>query len=167
MCRNGRFSTSLPVTAFRDYLQCPLRFYFKRVLQMRRFDARKAGNGRPDFGSVLHDGRGVSPTTKVFATPVMPPRSRSFSSRNRRSSFADRFGKRLNLPVRVQRGKFARAFAPVCPSSSGERESGWRIQCGELLLRKGGYLVLATLPIVGSLDRVDIPRGPERGDSGS
>jgi ATP-dependent helicase/nuclease subunit B len=147
---------SLPVTAFRDYLQCPLRFYFKHVLQMRRFDARKAEMDALDFGSVLHETVGRFANNESIRDSSDAAEIEKFVLAESEVIFADRFGKRLNLPVRVQRESLRARLRRFARLQARERESGWRIQCGELRFEKEDTLVLATLPIVGSLDRVDI-----------
>lgn len=44
----------LPVTAFRDYLTCPYRFYLKHILKLESVDDRAVEMGPDSFGSVLH-----------------------------------------------------------------------------------------------------------------
>ena len=45
----------IAVTAFRDYLNCPFRFYLKRVLDMEALDDLKIELDAMDFGSLVHD----------------------------------------------------------------------------------------------------------------
>lgn len=45
----------MPVTAFRDYLNCPFRFYLKRMLDMEAIDDLKTELDAMDFGSLVHD----------------------------------------------------------------------------------------------------------------
>ncbi len=47
--------TSISVTAFRDYLACPFRFYLKRVLEMEDVNYEKRELDPMDFGSLVHD----------------------------------------------------------------------------------------------------------------
>ena len=150
---------SLPVTAFRDYLQCPLRFYFKHVLQMRRFDARKAEMDALDFGSVLHETVERFANNESIRDSSDAAEIEKFVLAESEVVLADRFGNRLSLPVRVQRESLRARLRRFARLQARERESGWRIQCGELRFEKEDTLVLATLPIVGSLDRVDIHEG--------
>ena len=44
----------IPVTAFRDYLRCPFRFYLSRVLGMRAVDVAKTELDALDFGDLCH-----------------------------------------------------------------------------------------------------------------
>ena len=45
----------ISVTAFRDYLACPFRFYLKRMLEMEEVDDLKTELDALDFGSLVHD----------------------------------------------------------------------------------------------------------------
>lgn len=45
----------ISVTAFRDYLACPFRFYLKHVLGMEEIDDQKVELDARDFGSLVHD----------------------------------------------------------------------------------------------------------------
>lgn len=47
--------TELPVTAFRDYLACPYRFYLKHVLRLERLDDQRAEMDAAVFGDLAHE----------------------------------------------------------------------------------------------------------------
>ncbi|MCA9028435.1 MAG: PD-(D/E)XK nuclease family protein [Planctomycetaceae bacterium] len=47
--------TSVRVTAFRDYIACPYRFYLKHVLELETVDGRAEEMDGGAFGSLLHD----------------------------------------------------------------------------------------------------------------
>ena len=148
--------TSLRVTAFADYLKCPLRFYFKHVLHMKEFDPQKAEMNAIDFGIVLHK------TVENFANEEAIRESRDsaeiegFVLTELDALLSDRFGRRLSLPVRVQRESLRARLRQFARIQAEERRAGWRIQRGELRFEKEGTLSLAGLPVVASLDRVDI-----------
>ncbi|HET9524320.1 MAG TPA: PD-(D/E)XK nuclease family protein, partial [Terrimicrobiaceae bacterium] len=71
---------------------------------------------------------------------------------------SDRFGSRLSLPVRVQRESLRARLRRFARIQADERQKGWRIQCGELRFEEATFR-LAGLPIVASLDRVDVHEG--------
>jgi ATP-dependent helicase/nuclease subunit B len=151
--------SSLRVTAFRDYLQCPLRFYLKHVLDMRRFESPKVEMDALDFGNVLHE------TLEAFAQEEAIRDSsdyreiESFVLNELDVIFMNRFGRRLSLPLRVQReGSRARLrqFAKV---QAAQRRIGWRLRHGELRFEVEKTLHLAGLPIIGRIDRVDVHEG--------
>ncbi len=147
---------SLQVTAFGDYLKCPLRFYFKRVLRMSKFDPQKTEMDARDFGTVLHT------IVENFANEESIRESRDSSAIERfvlaelDAVLCDRFGRRLSLPVRVQRESLRARLRHFARIQAEERLAGWRIQGGEFRFGKERTLLLADLPVVASLDRVDI-----------
>ena len=147
---------SLRVTAFGDYLKCPLRFYFKHVLHMKEFDPLKTEMNAMDFGIVLHK------TVENFANEEGIRESRDPAAIERfvltelDVLLSDRFGRRLSLPVRVQRESLRARLRQFARIQAEERRAGWRIQRGEFRFEKEGTLSLAGLPVVASLDRVDI-----------
>ena len=147
---------SLRVTAFGDYLKCPLRFYFKHVLHMKEFDAHKTEMSALDFGIVLHK------AVENFANEEAIRESRdsaaieSFVLAELDALLSERFGGRLSLPVRVQRESLRARLRQFARIQAGERRAGWRIQRGEFRFEKDRTLSLAGLPVVASLDRVDI-----------
>ena len=147
---------SLRVTAFGDYLKCPLRFYFKHVLHMKEFDPLKTEMNAMDFGIVLHK------TVENFANEEGIRESRDPAAIERfvltelDVLLSDRFGRRLSLPVRVQRESLRARLRQFARIQAEERRAGWRIQRGEFRFQEEGTLFLAGLPVVASLDRVDI-----------
>jgi ATP-dependent helicase/nuclease subunit B len=53
-CLTRRLPGRISPTAFRDYLQCPLRFYLKRVLTMESQDDRAREPDARGFGNLVH-----------------------------------------------------------------------------------------------------------------
>ena len=131
--------TSLRVTAFADYLKCPLRFYFKHVLHMKEFDPQKAEMNAIDFGIVLHK------TVENFANEEAIRESRDsaeiegFVLTELDALLSDRFGRRLSLPVRVQRESLRARSAPVCTNSGGGAPGGLADPTRGAPLRKRGH----------------------------
>jgi ATP-dependent helicase/nuclease subunit B len=147
---------SLRVTALGDYLKCPLRFYFKHVLLMREFEAQKAEMNAIDFGNVFHR------TVENFANEETIRESDNATAIERfvlaelDAILSDRLGRRLCLPVRVQRESLRARLRRFARIQAEQRREGWRMQCGELRFEEEATLRLAGLPIVASLDRVDV-----------
>ena len=148
--------SSLRVTAFRDYLQCPLRFYLKHVLGMRKFESPKVEMDALDFGNVLHK------TLEAFAREEAIRDSSDFREieafvlTELDAIFLNRFGRRLSLPLRVQQEALRARLRQFARIQTAERRAGWRIRHGELGFEEEHTLHLANLPIVGVLDRVDV-----------
>ena len=138
------------MTAFRDYLQCPLRFYLKHVLGMRKFESPKVEMDALDFGNVLHK------TLEAFAREEAIRDSSDFREieafvlTELDAIFLNRFGRRLSLPLRVQQESLRARLRQFARIQAAERRAGWRIRHGELRFEEENTLHLAGLPIVGS-----------------
>ena len=148
--------TYLQVTAFGDYLKCPLRFYLKRVLHMREFDPQKTEMDAMDFGIVLHTIVENFANEQNLRESCDSAAIEGFVLAQLDAVLSDRFGRRLSLPVRVQRESLRARLRQFARIQAGERLTGWRIQGGEFRFEKERTLTLAGLPVVASLDRVDI-----------
>ena len=148
--------TSLRVTAFGDYLKCPLRFYFKHVLHMREFDPQKTEMNAIDFGIVLHTIVENFANDQNLRESCDSAAIEGFVLAELDAVLSDRFGRRLSLPVRVQRESLRARLRQFARIQAEERRAGWRIQGGEFRFEKERTLTLAGLPVVASLDRVDI-----------
>lgn len=147
---------SLRVTAFGDYLKCPLRFYFKHVLNMREFDPLKTEMNAMDFGIVLHKTVENFANEESIRDSYDPAAIEKFVLTELDVVLFDRLGRRLSLPVRVQRESLRVRLRQFARIQAEERRAGWRIQGGEFRFEKERTLCLEGLPVVASLDRVDV-----------
>ena len=147
---------SLRVTAFGEYLDCPFRFYLKNVLKMEAFDALKSEMDARDFGIVLHK------VVENFARDEEIREARSgaeiekFVLSELDAVLAALFGRRLTLPVRVQKESLRARLRWFAAIQAAERAEGWMIREAELRFEKSETLVIGGLPVTASLDRVEI-----------
>lgn len=148
--------STLRVTAFGDYLKCPLRFYLRHVLGMRRFDSPKAEMDPLDFGSVFHKTLESFARQEAIRESSDPKEIEEFVLAELDAVFFGRFGRRTSLPLRVQRESLRARLRQFARIQAEQRRAGWRVHHGELRFEKENTLTLAGLPIVGVLDRVDI-----------
>ena len=151
--------TMLRVTAFSDYLHCPLRFYLKHVLGMRKFDSPKAEMDPLDFGDVLHKTLEALAGEEAIRDSSDPRQIEAFVLAQLDAIFLERFGRRLSLPLRVQQEGLRARLRQFARIQAEERRAGWRLCHGELRFAEENTLRLAGLPIVGRLDRVDVHEG--------
>lgn len=147
---------SLRVTAFGDYLDCPLRFYFRHVLKMEGFDPQKAEMDARDFGIVLHA------VVEAFAKDPGVRDSREAAAIEKfvlaelDAVLASRHGRRLSLPVRVQRESLRARLRQFARLQAEERRAGWRIAGAEVPFTAEDTLALAGLPVTARFDRIDL-----------
>jgi ATP-dependent helicase/nuclease subunit B len=141
----------LSVTALRDYLDCPFRFYLKHVLRMEALDLTKAELDARDFGTLMHaalqvmgeDGklRGCSDAT-VLGDALLA----QFERRVR-----ERYGGLLTLPLVVQFESARQRLRQAARVQAGEAAAGWRIERVEWDF---GF-PLGGLTVRGKIDRID------------
>ena len=148
--------STLRVTAFGDYLKCPLRFYLKHVLGMRKFDSPKFEMDPLDFGSVFHKTLERFALHESVRDSSDPKEIEAFVLAELDTVLAERLGRRLSLPLRVQRESFRARLRRFASIQAGERQAGWRVLHGELAFKEENTLMLAGLSVVGVLDRVDV-----------
>ena len=146
----------LRVTAFRDYLHCPLRFYLKHVLGMRKFESPKVEMDALDFGSVLHKTLEGFAREEAIRDSSDSREIEGFVLAELETIFLNRFGRRLSLPLRVQQEGLRARLRQFARIQAAERRAGWRVRHGELRFEEENTLRLAGLPIVGVLDRMDV-----------
>ena len=74
----GRPLESIRVTAFRDYLRCPFRFYLKYVLRWSPLDLRKSEWDAFDFGILCHGALEALGRDKAMRESIDPALLRDF-----------------------------------------------------------------------------------------
>lgn len=147
---------SLRVTGFGEYLRCPLRFYFKQLLRMAPFDARKVEMDAVDFGILLHKVVENFANNESLRDSDSDSVIEKFVLAELDDVIAERFGRRLALPVRVQRESLRARLRQFARIQAEERRAGWRIQQGEFRFEKEGTMSLGGLLVTASLDRVEV-----------
>ncbi len=146
----------LRVTAFGDYLECPLRFYFKRVLKMERFDAAKAEMDAMDFGNMLHLAVEAFSKDETARDLREAAAIEKFVLAELDRILEQKFGRQLALPVRVQRESLRARLRKFAEIQAAERTAGWRIVGAEIPFEIGDTLSLGGLPVTAKIDRVEI-----------
>ncbi len=159
----------LPVTAFRDYLRCPYRFYLRHLLGLGAVDDEAVELDPAQFGTLAHHvlqafGRG----------PVRHSTSdgeiRNWLDRELDEQFAGRFGQHAAPAMLIQREQLRRRLEAFTRWQAAHAAKGWRIEHTEVDVKD------ATLPIdgrpitvdgepfilTGRIDRIDINEAGER-----
>lgn len=146
----------ISVTAFGDYLNCPLLFYFKHVLKMESLDADVAEMDAREFGTLFHlVVEAFARDEAVRESTSMPEIEKFVTDVLDRQIFA-RYGRRPSLPVRVQQESLRVRLRQFARIQAIEREAGWRVVLAEHRFEDVESFTLAGLPIAASLDRVEI-----------
>lgn len=147
----------LPVTAFRDYLACPYRFYLRHVMKLKLVDDEPAELDPLSFGNLIHDILNKFGISKVAA------------SHSKEEIFAhletlllnetkDRFNDALPA-VAVQIEQIHARLEAYASWQAKWAAQGWRITNVEVTTkRRSAHLVVDGQPfyLSGRIDRIDI-----------
>ncbi len=157
----ARLERGLSVTALRDYLTCPFRFYLKHVLRMQAIDPFKMELDALDFGNLVHEALeafGRDPSNKDSTDPQAIT---AFLHAEVDRWMADRYGKTLSVPMRQQQEAAKARLAKLAQVQAGLAHAGWRIDEVELTIHKEmGDFRINDLPLRGVIDRIE-SRGPD------
>jgi ATP-dependent helicase/nuclease subunit B len=147
--------SSLRVTAFRDYLECPFRFYLKHVLMFDEGDYEKTEIDAMEFGNILHD------TMKILRKY---PDSKDESELKKLligefdMIFADKYGQQLSISLMYQKRSLEMRLAKAAEKEAESRSDGWETL--DIEYEIGGYegVVFNGMKIKGRIDRIDYNR---------
>lgn len=139
------------VTAFKEYLSCPFRFYLSQVLKMKRPEPSRTEWSRRDFGNVMHLvlenwGRDLEARELSEVTPL---REWLFAELER--VLVQRLGKQVPLAVLLQKEALSLRLRWFAEVQAGLRQDGWRVQEVE----KDFQLTLGGMNVSGQIDRID------------
>ena len=167
--------TRLRVTAFRDYLACPYRFYLRHVLKLDERDDSADEMDARSFGILLHDCLAAFARDRVAEAPDPAPIARFLAAELGRQAQA-RFGHDLAAPVRLQVRQARRRLEAFAHWQAAQTANGWLIQhdLSERDLEAEILVDDQAFTLAGRLDRVDYHPGEDRyrivdyktGDSG-
>ncbi len=139
------------VTAFRDYLRCPFRFYLKHGLKMDTVDPFKSELDALDFGTLCHAALEAMGKEAALRDCTDGAVLREFllADVDRRSR--DRYGTELTLPLIVQLESARQRLARAAEVHAAERAAGWVIEHVERKFE----LVFGTVTVSGKIDRIE------------
>jgi len=154
----GLIPATLSVTAMRDYLACPYRFYLKHVLKLREeidgdveLDARK-------FGILLHDTLAMMGKNPICLSSD-PEEVEQFLVTQLQLVAAEKFGPAppAGVLIQIEQAELRlRAFAPAQAKRAAE---GWIVKFVEEGVEANDNLKLGegddTLTLIGRIDRID------------
>jgi len=151
----------LPVTAFRDYLACPYRFYLRRVLKLQSSDdaAEELDGGM--FGSLVHEvlrqfGLGSSRDS------TDPEEIRQHLRELLQRGADAQFGRYPLASVRVQLEQLRLRLDGFADKQAERAAAGWSIESTEGEQREHTDAVLQVgndrMVLRGRIDRIDIHR---------
>lgn len=145
----------LNVTAFRDYLACPFRFYLAHALQMEAVDPAKDELDARDFGNLCHaalQALGEEPGLRDCTDDAI---LRDFLVAELEQVARARYGEHLTLPVLVQLESARQRLSRFATIQAAERAAGWVIARVEWKFPAAPALAFGGLAVAGKIDRLD------------
>ncbi|NQT92394.1 MAG: PD-(D/E)XK nuclease family protein [Lentisphaerae bacterium] len=146
----SRFS----VTAFRDYLACPFRYYLKRVLRMDSVDDTESEMDAATFGSLLHEALQSIPQAPGDVQRD-PDALAEFLGAGLDSLARSEFGDNPTLPVLIQIEAGKQRLAAAARLETRLSAEGWETIQREMTCTA----TIAGVAVVAKIDRVDRHRG--------
>lgn len=150
-----RIFSRLPVTAFRDYLSCPFRFYLRRGMGMERDDGPLVELDARHFGTLCH---------YVVEEFAKGPLRESEREREIEEFFEDtlttfvraEYGERLPVPVLVQQESARQRLSWWAAHEARQRQAGWEILEVERGLDSEEHpWIVNGIRITGKIDRIE------------
>lgn len=150
--------TSLRVTAFRQYLACPFRFYLRHILGMESLDPGKSQMDDLDFGILVHDAlRDMAHDAEMRGCRDRAVLS-AFLRRRVESAAHRKYGAVLPLLIRLQVEAAQQRLAAAAGQQVRLAEEGWEILHHEIACE----IQLGGLCVTGTVDRIDRHRASGR-----
>lgn len=139
------------VTAFRDYLACPFRFYLGHVLEMEEIDDEKWELDALDFGVLIHHALQMLSEDDEMRRCDNPHKLQRFLRARAEEWVARRFGAPPPLQVWIQLESACQRLHAAADLQAEWTRQGWEIVASELGVEGsiGGMLVR------GKVDRID------------
>lgn len=150
-----RIFERLPVTAFRDYLSCPFRFYLRRGLRMEHDEGPLIELDARHFGTLCH-----SVVEDFAASPVRESDREKdileFFEDTLDSIVAREYGDLLPVPILIQRESARQRLSWWATIEAEQRRRGWQIVEYESSLgSENEPWLIHGVRITGKIDRIE------------
>lgn len=153
----GEPITALRVTEFRDYLECPYRYYLRRRLKLERVDDSGDELAAADFGSLMHlvlARWGASDARDLTSADELAAQFNHLID----DAVARAYGRASMPAVRLQVEQLRLRLAALARWQANWRQQGWQIAYTEYEFRAGNVILQVDgkpVWLVGRVDRID------------
>ena len=148
---------ALSPSAIKDYLNCPLRFFLKRVIKMDAFDAGKREMDALDFGNLCHGVLEVFGNDTGIRDAVDADEIEAYLLSTLDAHVEKIYGKNIGLPVIVQTESARERLRAFSKCQAQRRTEGWRIMHSEFQVGgEGVSWSFAGHPVRMMVDRIDM-----------
>ncbi len=150
-----KIPAALSVTDFRNYLDCPFRFYLKKVMKMRESDDRSTEMGQLVFGEVCHRVLDMFSKDENLRCSRNSEEIKVFMQFEAQRLLENIYGKHLSLSLMIQLENIKQRLAKFADVQAGENSSGWEIISSEYSLGDGHGVEFHGAVIKGKIDRIE------------
>ncbi len=151
LLKESSVQRQLSVTAFRDYLACPFRFYLKHVLGMEKVSDEKTGPDALDFGLLVHHALRKMAENEEYRCCGDETELSDFLARNAEAWVIARYGKSCPLPVTIALDAAIQRLKAAASRQAELLDEGWEI----IRWEQPCEVEVSGLKIKGQIDRVD------------
>ncbi len=141
----------LAVTALRDWLGCPFRFYLARGLKMAAVDPAKVELDALDFGTLCHAALEAMGREAALRDCTDAGQLRDYLLAALDQTAASQFGREQSVPLRVQLESARQRLAAAAERQARARAEGWVIERVEWKFE----VAVGGLTLAGKIDRID------------
>jgi ATP-dependent helicase/nuclease subunit B len=146
----------IPVTAFREYIQCPYRYFLRRELRLRADDDDVRELTAPVFGSLMHDvlkSFGESAVSQAVNVEAIE----TFLLQELHREALGRFGRSRSATVSVQLKMLESRLSAFARWQVESLRDGWKIFYTEQDLMCDDFTDIHDRPVklIGRVDRID------------
>ncbi len=146
----------ISVTAFRDYMQCPYRYFLRRELRLKHIDDQTRELSAAAFGSLVHEVLNRFGKSQ-FRDATTPESIETFLLEELRKLALARFGRDRSATVAVQLKMLENRMQKFAQWQAQSAHEGWRIIHTEADLKYSGFSDRFDRPVtlIGRIDRID------------
>ncbi|MBT8037572.1 MAG: PD-(D/E)XK nuclease family protein [Verrucomicrobiae bacterium] len=150
-------------SAIKDYLNCPARFFLKRIVGMHPYESGKREMNAMDFGNICHGvvesfGKDNSIRDSTDAGEID-----AYCSDQLDRQMEAKYGRRISLPLMVQLESARERLRAFAVKQAAERALGWKIVATELRVGVDDIAwEIAGHPVNMTIDRIDCHEDEKR-----
>ncbi|HCE43088.1 MAG TPA: hypothetical protein DET40_06045 [Lentisphaeria bacterium] len=150
-----KIPATLSVTDFRNYLNCPFRFYLKKVMKMQEVDDRKTEMDQLVFGEVCHKVLDMFAKDEKLRSSRNAEEIKVFVQVESQRLLEDIYGRHLSLSLMIQLENIKQRLAKFAEVQAEQNAAGWEIISSEYSLGAGKGVEFCGAVIKGKIDRIE------------
>ncbi len=148
---DGAEATGVSVSALKDYLTCPFRFYLKHRAGLRSVNLEKDEPDAADFGNLIHQALKLLGTDRSLARCDDPGRVAEALEESARAEARRLYGSNPGLPVRMAADTVALRLRAAAELHAESVRQGWEV----LAVEHPFELKKDVLHLWGRIDRIE------------